>query len=76
MAGVKPDSAAAAAVQALWVRQARAQRDRAAGAAAVTAYYYSMLGRNDPALSAELGASLAGRVALAIERRLARRLTR
>jgi len=76
--GLVPDSGSLAALQALRVRQARAQRDRPAGAAAVLAYYAvaSRFGRADPSLSGELGESLAGRVARAIERYRARGVTR
>jgi hypothetical protein len=71
--GAVPDSGSIAALQALRARQARAQRDRPAGAAAVVAYYAvaSRFGRADRSLSGELGESLAGRVAQAIERQMA-----
>lgn len=76
--GAVPDSGTIDALQALWVRQARAQRDRPAGAAAVAAYYgvASIFGRADPSLSGELGESLAGRVARSIESRRAQSVTR
>ena len=76
--GAVPDSGNMGVLQALLVRQARAQRDRPAGAAAVGVYYWvaQRFGRADPSLSGELGESLAGRVALAIERHMAKSVTR